>query len=99
MVTIEYRVDPDKRAAFLVAVRDLGQQRRRDGAYAWDIFEDAAEKGRFLETFMLASWLEHLRQHQRVTNADRVVQKAVREFGAVGEPKVSHFIAAELQSD
>jgi MFS family permease len=99
LVTIEYRVNPDKRAAFLVAVRDLGQQRRRDGAYAWDIFEDAAEKGCFLETFMLASWLEHLRQHQRVTGADRVVQKAVQEFGAVGEPKVSHFIAAELQSD
>ena len=57
LVTVEYRIDPEKRAAFLVAVRDLGRQRRRDGAYAWDIFEDAAEKGRFLEIFMLASWL------------------------------------------
>jgi MFS family permease len=94
LVTIEYRIDPGKRDAFLTAIRDLGRQRRRDGAYAWDIFEDAAEKGRFLETFMIASWLEHLRQHQRVTNADRIVQDVIRQFDATAEPKVTHFIAA-----
>ena len=98
LVTVEYRVAPEKRAAFLVAVRDLGQLRRRDGAYTWDVYEDAAENGRFLETFMVASWLEHLRQHHRVTNADRVVQDAIREFGAAAEPKVTHFIAADFRS-
>jgi predicted MFS family arabinose efflux permease len=97
LVTVEYRIDPEKRVAFLVAVRDLGRQRRRDGAYAWDLFEDAAERGRFLETFMVASWIEHLRQHQRVTNADRVIQDAILEFGAAAEPKVAHFIAADFR--
>jgi MFS family permease len=96
LVTIEYRIDPEKSHAFLTAIRDLGKQRRRDGAYAWDIFEDAAEKGRFLETFMIASWLEHLRQHQRVTNADRIVQDVIRQFDAAAVPKVTHFIAATL---
>ena len=85
-----------KRDAFLAALRDLGRQRQRDGAYAWDLFEDASEEGRFLETFMVASWLEHLRQHQRVTNADRVLQDTIREFGAAAEPKVTHFIATRL---
>ena len=94
MVTVEYRIDPQRREAFLAAIRNLGQERRRDGAYAWDVFGDAAEKGRFLETFMVASWLEHLRQHQRITNADRVVQDAIRQFDAAVEPKVTHFIAA-----
>ncbi|MGY8664190.1 MFS transporter [Bradyrhizobium sp. UFLA05-109] len=97
LVTIEYRIDPEKSNAFLAAIRDLGRQRRRDGAYGWDVFEDAAEKGRFLETFMLASWLEHLRQHQRVTNADRIVQDAIRQFDAAAEPEVTHFIAATFQ--
>src|SRR6201998_4930504 len=96
LVTIEYRIDPEKSDAFLTAIRDLGRQRRRDGAYAWDVFEDAAEKGRFLETFMVASWLEHLRQHQRVTNADRLPQDGVGQFNAAAEPKVTHFIAATL---
>ena len=94
LVTVEYRIGPQRRDAFLSATQALEQQRRRDGAYAWDVFEDAAEEGRFLETFLVASWLEHLRQHQRVTNADRIVQDAIREFGAKSAPKVTHFVAA-----
>ena len=97
LVTIEYRIDPKKSGAFLNVIRDLGQQRRRDGAYAWDVFEDAAECGHFMETFMVASWLEHLRQHQRVTNKDRVLQDAIRVFGATAEPKVTHLIAADFR--
>ncbi len=98
LVTVEYLIAPEKRDAFLSVVAELGQQRRRDGAYAWDVFEDAAESGHFLETFMVASWLEHLRQHQRVTNADHVVQDTIGEFGAATEPKVTHLIAARLRS-
>jgi quinol monooxygenase YgiN len=94
LVTVEYHVNPQKRDAFLTALQGLGDQRRRDGAYAWDVFEDAAEEGRFLETFLVASWLEHQRQHQRVTNADRTVQDTIRQFDAKSEPKVTHFIAA-----
>ncbi|MGB7101656.1 MAG: MFS transporter [Xanthobacteraceae bacterium] len=39
--------------------------------------------------------MEHLRQHERVTQADRIVQEAVEQFDLTGEPKVTHFIAAE----
>jgi predicted MFS family arabinose efflux permease len=94
LITVEYRIAPQHRDAFLSAIQLLSHERQRDGAYAWDIYEDAAEAGRFLETFLVASWLEHLRQHQRVTNADRVLQDRIREFGGDVEPKVSHFIAA-----
>lgn len=97
LITVEYRISAERREAFLVSIRDLEQQRRRDGAYSWDVFEDAAESGRFLETFMVASWLEHLRQHQRVTNTDRAVQDAIRKFGAAAEPKVTHLIAANFR--
>ena len=48
-----------------------------------------------LETFLVESWMEHLRQHERVTKADRVVQEAVERFDFAGDPKVTHFIAAE----
>jgi MFS family permease len=95
LVTVEYRVDPTNREPFLRALDRLGHERRRDGAYAWGIFEDAAEPGRYLETFLVESWLEHLRQHERVTKADRVMQEAVERFHLDGEPKVTHFIAAE----
>jgi len=95
LVTLEYRIHPQNRAAFLKAIARLEHQRRRDGAYAWGVFEDAAEEGRIMETFLVESWMEHLRQHERVTNADRVVQEAVQRFHLHGAPKVTHFIAAE----
>jgi MFS family permease len=95
LVTIEYRINPQDREAFLAAVEKLGRQRRRDGAYAWGVFEDAAVEGRVVETFLVESWLEHLRQHERVTNADRVVQDAVHRFHTAGAPIVSHLIASD----
>lgn len=94
LVTVEYRIRPHDRAAFLQALGRLEHQRRRDGAYSWGVFEDAAEVGRILETFLVASWIEHLRQHERVTNADRIVQRAVHRFHLHGTPKVTHYIAA-----
>jgi hypothetical protein len=45
---------------------------------------------------MVASWFEHLRQHQRVTNIDRP-EDAIREFGAASEPKVTHLIATNFR--
>lgn len=92
MVTVEYRIGPENREAFLEAMELLSHERKRDGAYAWDIFEDSAVPGRFLETFLVESWLEHLRQHKRVTNADRVLEDKVYSK-AQGKPIVTHFIA------
>ena len=95
LVTVEYQIRPQDREAFLEAIAKLEHGRRRDGAYAWGVFEDAAGPGRMVETFLVESWMEHLRQHERVTNADRIVQEAVGRFHMHGEPKVTHFIAAE----
>ena len=60
------------------------------------MFEDTAEEGRIVETFLVESWMEHLRQHERVTNADRLVEEAAQRFNMSGAPKVTHFIAAEF---
>jgi MFS family permease len=95
LVLIEYRIDPRDREPFLAAIERLGHERRRDGAYAWGVFEDAAVEGRMVETFLVESWLEHLRQHERVTNADRVLQDTVHRFHTGGTPTVTHLIAAE----
>jgi MFS family permease len=94
MVTVEYRISPEDREAFLTALERLSHQRRRDGAYAWEIFEDTADRSRFLETFFVESWLEHLRQHERVTNADRLLQEHIHRL-VQGTPKITHLISAE----
>ena len=95
LVTIEYHIDPANHDAFVDAIVQLAQERRRNGAFEWALFEDVAQEGRFVETFMLDSWMEHLRQHERVTRSDRARQEAVNRFQTEGSPKVSHLIASE----
>jgi predicted MFS family arabinose efflux permease len=95
LVTVEYRVDAADRNAFLTAMTDVCAQRRRDGAFAWGVFEDAADRGRYIEHFIVESWLEHLRQHERVTQADRAVQAQIRGFHRGDKPPtVTHLLAA-----
>jgi MFS family permease len=93
-VTVEYHVKPKNRAAFIAAMDAVSRQRKRDGAFAWGIFQDTANEGRFVETFFLDSWLEHLRQHRRVTKADQALEDNARRFTR-GVPKVAHYIAPE----
>src|SRR5262249_56353400 len=69
MVTIEYRIDPKDREPFLAALEKLARERRRDGAYAWGVFEDVADQGRMVETFLVESWLAHFRRHERRPHA------------------------------
>lgn len=95
MVTVEYRIDPKDRARFLRALYRYSRARRRDGAYDWRLFEDPAEDGKFIETFMTDSWLEHLRLHARVTKADRLQEAVVQRYLIGGSYKTTHLIEVE----
>ncbi|MGH7105420.1 MAG: MFS transporter [Acetobacteraceae bacterium] len=98
LVTIEYRIDTANREPFLRALERLSRERRRDGAYAWGAFEDTAEPCRYVETFLVESWLEHLRQHERVTHADRVLQDHVNRYLTM-PAKTTHLISAHARSN
>ena len=80
VAVVEYRVDANDRAEFLSAVDELGYARKRDGAYAWGVYEDVADGGRFIETFSIESWLEVLHQRERATNADEMLRSRVRQL-------------------
>lgn len=99
-VIIEYTIAPEDREAFLATIHEFGPERLRDGAYGWDIFEDAAQPGRMVETFFIPSWLEHQRQHHRVTSADRDVQGRLLAFHkGSAPPVVQHLIAARSKKN
>ena len=93
MVRLHYRVAPERHAAFRAAMAPLGRIRRRDGAYAWGLMFDLAAPDQVCEWFLLDSWQEHLRQHQRVSAADRLVQERVRALHEGPEPpRVEHWL-------
>jgi MFS family permease len=93
LVLIDYRIDNAQREPFLAALEHLGHERQRDGAYAWGVFEDAAEPGHYAETFLVESWLEHLRQHERVTEADRATQARLHAY-LKAPVRTTHLITA-----
>lgn len=94
LVTVEYRVPADRAAAFAAAMRELRRIRRRDGAMLWGLFHDAADAERYLETFLVESWVEHMRQHTRATAEDQAIAERVRACHAGAQaPLVSHFVA------
>ncbi|HEY4790615.1 MAG TPA: MFS transporter, partial [Actinomycetes bacterium] len=93
LVLVRYRVDLARAEEFASAMRAMRRVRRRDGAYRWGLFEDVADPGCFVETYVVHSWAEHLRQHERFTAEDLSVRDRVRSFH-IGDdpPAVSHFI-------
>ncbi len=98
-VEVEYRVDPLQADAFVEAIRDLERIRRRDGAVTWAVYQDPGRNGRYVESFIVESWLEHLRQHERATVGDRTVQERIRQFHIAGAPpSVTHLIAANFRT-
>jgi MFS family permease len=93
LVTVEYRIDPANAQYFARAMGDMKKIRRRDGAIRWGLYRDTSDPSRHVETFVVESWVEHLRQHERVTISDRSVQERVNAFHIGPErPIVSHFI-------
>ncbi|NMO15691.1 MFS transporter [Pyxidicoccus fallax] len=99
LVTVEYLIEPADREEFLHHLHQLGGTRRRDGAVQWGVMEDAAQPGRFLEYFIVDSWLEHLRQHERVTHEEQRLQDRIRALHRDAQPpSVRHFVGATPSS-
>ena len=99
MIQIEYRIRKEDRPAFLRAVHRMSLQRRRDGAYAWGVAEHSHESDQVIEWFMVESWAEHLRQHQRVSHADADLQsEALRYHQGPDKPVVHHYLALNAGS-
>lgn len=93
LVTVEYHIDDADRAAFHRLLGELGRTRRRDGAVIWGVAEDVATPGVHMEYFVTSSWIEHLRQHERVTAEDRALQDRVRSLHRNEHaPIVRHFV-------
>lgn len=70
-VEIEYAVDAADWPAFITAMDDRGRIRRRDGARNWALWQDLAERRRWIESYRAANWAEYLRHIERRTEADR----------------------------
>jgi quinol monooxygenase YgiN len=94
LITLTFTVPADNVARFLQAMAHVRSSRHRTGASRWSLYRDAAEPSRFIETFLVPSWAEHLRQHrERLTGADQDVEEEALKLAA-GPPQVAHLFRA-----
>jgi MFS family permease len=94
LVVVAYEVREDAEEDFLRALRLVGRVRRRTGASDWSVYRDADRDHRYIETFVLPSWDEHVRQHQRRTVTDFELQEDLLQYLRPGtRPSAKHFVA------
>lgn len=92
LITIRYAVAIESREAFLKDIQFIKRQRLRTGAYFWQVFEDVEKPNNFIETFLVETWLEHLRQHERSIKHDLIVRDRIDGY-LISKSEVTHFIA------
>ncbi len=96
-VTIEYRPKPGLEQELVAALYAGRLARRRTGAVRWRVWRDADDLDRVLEQFVLGSWDEHLRQHERVSRRD---QQRLEQIKAMTDPNqpttVTHWLAPPI---
>jgi len=98
LIVIEYRIDLNRAREFRHVMRAVRRIRRRDGAFRWGLYSDPANPERFTETFLVESWGEHLRQHTRITEADRKSEERVLSFHLdEGPPPTTHLISEKVR--
>jgi len=99
MVTVEYQIDPARTAEFSQVMHELRLQRLRDGAYHWGLFGQArgaeGDGGRWVEQFIVRSWVDYLRTHERMTRSDAALEERALSFHrGDAPPAVKHWVHA-----
>jgi hypothetical protein len=61
---------------------------------SWQLYEDVAHPEGFLETWLMESWTDHLRENDRLSPSDRIALARAAAFQTAGQPP-SRFIAID----
>jgi MFS family permease len=97
LVTIEYRPTPGREQDLVDALHAGRYARRRTGAISWRVWRDAADPGHVLEQFVVGSWAEHLRQHERASLRDQRRLDAINAMTDPSQPTtVTHWLASPV---
>jgi MFS family permease len=97
LVTLTYRVPEHNAVAFADTMRHVARSRRRTGALRWELFRDGNDPTRFVESYLVGTWAEHLRQHEhRLTGADRRFEEEAQRY-TLGAPEVAHLFPPPLK--
>ena len=89
IVTVEYLIRDEDVYEFLGAMSERRRIRRRDGARQWTLLRDLVNPELWIERYESPTWVEYIRQNQRVTQADAEIGDRVRALHSGPNPPVA----------
>ena len=100
LITIEYnKIDPKLSDEFEQSVHELGRILKSEGMAYWELFQDPADIGHYIEIRIADTWTDHIRQHEYVTKNVQVMENRIRELiKDCPQPIISHYIGKSPQS-
>jgi MFS family permease len=100
LITIEYnKIDPNLSNKFEQSVHELGRTLKSEGMAYWELFQDPADIGHYIEIRIADTWTDHIRQHEYVTKNVQVMENRIRELiKDCPQPIISHYIGKSPQS-
>jgi MFS family permease len=94
--TMHYRATAAQRDAFLQAMDEVRMVRGRAGALFWQLYEDVAHPDGWMETWAMESWIDHLREVTRLSDADQAALARASAYQRDPSVPVPHrYIAVE----
>jgi MFS family permease len=94
-VTWELIVRPEDREEFLALVKQVRLIFLRNGAFLFRFDENLEHPGTFRTEMLVSSWVEHLRQHARMTKAETdLIERVWAMHAGDQEPVVRHYLPA-----
>jgi MFS family permease len=94
LITIEYNeIDPKLSDDFQRNVHELGRMLKSEGMAYWELFQDPADTGHYIEIRIADTWTDHMRQHEYVTKNIQDMENRIRELIKDSpQPIISHYI-------
>jgi MFS family permease len=94
LIAIEYnKIDPKLSDEFEQSVRELGRILRSEGMAYWELFQDPADIGHYIEIRIADTWTDHIRQHEYVTKNVQAMEDRIRALiKDCPQPIISHYI-------
>jgi MFS family permease len=94
LITIEYnKIDPKLSDEFEQSVHELGRILKSEGMAYWELFQDPADIGHYVEIRIADTWTDHIRQHEHVTKNVQDMENRIRELiKDCPQPTISHYV-------
>ena len=94
LITIEYKkINPILSDEFERNIRELGRLLKSERMAYWEIFQDPADAGHYIEIRIADTWTDHIRQHEHVTKNIQIMEDKIRALiKDCPTPVISHYI-------